>query len=70
MAEADVLDAYCAWADGSRLPDAEAEAGEALAALLRRGPAERRELVVERGEQVAALLIATYRVQAFVALRM
>ena len=58
MAEAaNVLDAYCAWADGSRLPDAEAEAGDALAALLRRGPEARRQLV-----EYALLEAALHRV--------
>ena len=57
MAEAGVLDAYCAWADGSGLPDAEAEAGDALATLLRRGPAARRELV-----EILRLEVALHRV--------
>jgi hypothetical protein len=58
VAEADVLEAYCAWADGSGLPDAEAEAGDALATLLRRGgPAARREVV-----EYALLEAALHRV--------
>jgi hypothetical protein len=57
VAEADVLDAYCAWADGPGTPDAEAEAGDALASLLRRGPAARREVV-----EYALLDAALYRV--------
>lgn len=57
MAEADVLDAYWAWADGSGFPDAEAEAGDALGTLLRRGPAARRQVV-----ECALLEAALYRV--------